>query len=707
TWNGSTWGAAENRSGNSYDASASGLVRLTWQYARPDGEGQFKVYDVDDYVQDGLRIFLDGIRNAGATADHDSTATKWVNLGTGADSTLNLGTDSSSWMDDGFSFAGRSSFTVPFGRDRAANSTMQLLATTIPSQQNIPSGSHQYILSGSYNNYAVSTYGNTLDFRTFLKDPKFSVPANDSVGYATMIVTNGEKKASIVFPGTTIPTSGNGYQSFDSLSSGTINNLTLGGWGGEKVQFTIGGVKFFRYYERVLTEAEVAHNRRVDNYRYFGILEPEATNVVVQSTYSYLQGNEKAGPYEVEGSYTFTAPETVTAPNGITYACAGYTVETQDGIGWAYSTSGMGNSYLYNTSAGTVRLTWKWKATSGIRTAADYGFDDLSPAGLALHYDGIFNQGVSAARSTTSTKWINLGSRPGMDLTRATSGSDTSKHGHWGDDGYVFTGNAQFGSPTGQRWATTFSAQALVDAKYADNTHVSGNYIAATTWSRFGMQIDGSRKVGRFNAQNDQDYAHRPNYSTATGIDYMTAIHDAATQTAVVFPGTKAPTGGKVTDGYMHFDTFSTVENNAFRLGGWGGGPGGSQNLVGTVKTFRYYDRVLTEEELVRNRNVDAARYFSALGVTNVVVAVEEGSDFRATPAPGAYFVEGSYEFSAAPGADTPTRYKLHDWDETLGKWVNPRTFEGATFNYNADEATAAKIKVTWCKTRAFMLIVR
>ncbi|MBR3085043.1 MAG: hypothetical protein IKH04_01430, partial [Kiritimatiellae bacterium] len=231
TWNGSAWGAAENRSGNSYDASASGLVRLTWQYARPEGEGQFKVYDVDDYVQDGLCIFLDGIRNAGATADHDSTATKWVNLGTGSDSTLVLGTDSSSWMDDGFFFAGRSSFMVPFGRDKAANSTMQLLATTIPSQQNIPSGSHQYILSGSYNNYAVSTYGNTIDFRSFLKDPNVSVPANDPVGYATMIVTNGEKNASIVFPGTTIPTSGNGYQSFDSLSSGTINNLTLGGWG--------------------------------------------------------------------------------------------------------------------------------------------------------------------------------------------------------------------------------------------------------------------------------------------------------------------------------------------------------------------------------------------------------------------------------------------------------------------------------------------
>ena len=32
---------------------------------------------------------------------------------------------------------------------------------------------------------------------------------------------------------------------------------------------------------------------------------------------------------------------------------------------------GTSNSYLYNTSAGTVRLTWKWKAASGLRTGMD------------------------------------------------------------------------------------------------------------------------------------------------------------------------------------------------------------------------------------------------------------------------------------------------------------------------------------------------
>ncbi|MBO6168283.1 MAG: hypothetical protein J6P13_08075 [Kiritimatiellae bacterium] len=714
TWNGSAWGAAENRSGNSYDASASGLVRLTWQYARPEGEGQFKVYDVDDYVQDGLCIFLDGIRNAGATAEHDSTATKWVNLGTGSDSTLNLGTDSSSWMDDGFFFAGRSSFTVPFGRDKAANSTMQLLATTIPSQQNIPSGSHQYILSGSYNNYAVSTYGNTIDFRSFLKDPNVSVPANDPVGYATMIVTNGEKKASIVFAGTTIPTSGKGYQSFDSLSSGTINNLTLGGWGGEKVQFTIGGVKFLRYYNRVLTEAEIAHNRRVDNYRYFGILEPEATNVVVQSTYSYLQGNEKAGPYEVDGSYTFTAPANATVKvNGkeIEYACDGYTVETQDGSGWKEIDSGADNSYLYKTSAGTVRLTWKWRPVSGIRTAADYSIDDLSPAGLALHYDGKLNQGVGAERSTTSTKWINLGSAgSSMNLSTQRKSGDTSA---WGDKGYEYAGNTYFQSEVNTYvWGGSYSAQILADAKYADNKHVSGNYLAASTWNRFGMQVYGDKNLARSNVQGIGNDAMRVTYPTEDGIDYMTVIADAAAKVDYAFSGTKIPTGGSAAAGYRPYTTQLAPYSNYFRLGGWGGGNNG-QGLTGTIFTFRYYDRVLTEEELIRNRNVDSVRYFGELGVTNVLVTTKyadvAGDEEVLTEAAGAYKVEGSHTFSATMVADengdlkAVAGYYLYKWDG--GSWKKQGFFTEDTYTYIEGESPAT-VKLEWSPPPPGLLII-
>ena len=728
TWNGFSWvsdGAGTHAGNSAAISDTTGKVRLTWQYSRPAGEGQLAHYDVSDYVKNGLVVHFDGIRNQGVSSPHSNDATTWINLGSGGsanNATNTLGTSGGYWTDDGYRFGGYGTkFVVETAHTWHTDHTVQTLVDAAYAD-NKASSDGNYVFSSSWNKGALIVRGGdstkTVWFHTQgLAHKAMPCVANQDLErftYATAI-HNGTAGTACVFTGTEPPTSGEitaGFLSYESSMAEYTSKTAIGGWGGNVAQYLVGKVKNFRYYSRVLTNDELAQNRKVDEYRFFG--RYVVTNVLVQSTYSYLDGYEKSGPYEVEGSYTFTAPATVTAPNGITYACDGYTVETQDGIGWAYLTSGTGNSYLYNTSAGTVRLTWKWKATSGIRTAADYSIDDLSPAGLALHYDGLLNQGVGVARSTTSTKWINLGSRPGMDLTRATSGTDTSKHGYWGDEGYVFTGKAQFNSAGDQQWATTFSAQALVDASYADNTHVSGNYIAATTWSRFGMQIDGSRKVGRFNAQNDQDYAHRPNYATATGIDYMTAIHDAATQTAVVFPGTKAPTGGSVTDGYMHFDTFDTVENNAFRLGGWGGGPGGSQNLVGTVKTFRYYDRVLTEEELVRNRNVDAVRYFGELAVTNVLVTtkyadVEGGEEEELTEAAGAYKVEGSWKFTATRVKDVKGNLKnvagYYTEEFVNGAWTNKAWHEDDSYTYQ-EGVDAATVRLTWSGPRPGMIIV-
>jgi len=66
-------------------------------------------YDVDAYVQDGLVLHLDGIRNAGANAPHDANAEKWVDLSsTGNSATLKsngvttYGT--SGWTDNGYMF---------------------------------------------------------------------------------------------------------------------------------------------------------------------------------------------------------------------------------------------------------------------------------------------------------------------------------------------------------------------------------------------------------------------------------------------------------------------------------------------------------------------------------------------------------------------------------------------------------------------------
>ena len=137
-------------------------------------------------------------------------------------------------------------------------------------------------------------------------------------------------------------------------------------------------------------------------------------------------------------------------------------------------------------------------------------------------------------------------------------------------------------------------------------------------------------------------------------------------------------------------------------LGGWGGGI--ENYLVGTVKDYRYYDRILTREELVRNRNVDGVRYFGALAVTNVVVEMEAGSGIvPAEPADEAYFVEGSHTFTATGPAGLGYRILVPDEN---GDWQTLGRFDGGAYAYTSGDSPSL-MKLEWRVTKPFVIMVR
>jgi hypothetical protein len=192
---------------------------------------------------------------------------------------------------------------------------------------------------------------------------------------------------------------------------------------------------------------------------------------------------------------------------------------------------------------------------------------------------------------------------------------------------------------------------------------------------------------------------------------YATALMDYDNKKAMMFPGTTIPTE-YVKDGtygaqrlYHEFTSVTSVNTTGYGLGNRNNN--GTEGLVGTIKNFRYYDRVLTEEEIVRNRNVDAARYFGALGVTNLVVEVAEGDAFDCDPAPGAYFVEGSWTFTAnrAPGGPMPVSCRVQDWDPVNERWTNSRSVEALSYTYDA--SCGVKQRIIWRSLQPLLFIVR
>ncbi len=723
TWNGSAWVAdgEGTHSGNAVALSdTTAKVRVTWQYSRPAGEGQLAHYDVNDYVTDGLLLFYDGILNQGVNNPHSYDATTWVNLGNGSgdsqDWTLEIKHKVTSgaigyWADDGYEFKGFSdfqktgnSFTIP-----VTHTIQTLIDASIDEQYWTSAQAYVYATAWDKSSFALRTKDDNPKANSFYwvtqSDGSRTYMLNSSgrYDYATAI-QDGDAKTAAFFAGVTPPASGglaNGFKQYDSaLNSASVANIFLGGYNSNSHMFT-GKFKFFRYYpDKALSPAEVLQNRKVDEYRYFG--RYVVTNVLVQSTYAYLDGYEKSGPYEVVDSYTFTAPETVTAPNGITYACDGYTVETWSGTDWAGATRHSGNTYAYATTAGKVRLTWHWKATYGCRSAADYTIDDLAP-GAVMHFDGIYNAGIGT-HSDTATKWVNLGTAgSNLDASLAGSADDSA----WTGYGYNFKGKRKFMTPNDAskylHVASTYTLQSLVDAPYEDNTHVDGNYILATGWNTGSIQIRGDQKTTWFLTQQ-ADYGNRPRYTElGDAYSYATVILDDTAKTAVVFPGTKAPTSGTVTTGYKQFSSMRDSFDWYVHIGGANVGNG--QFLRGMLKSIRYYDRVLTEEELVRNRNVDSVRYFGELTVTNVLVAVEDGAVGITPVENGAYFVEGQYTFTVT-NAPAGIGYKLSASDGN-GGWQTLSSFaEGDSYTYT-DGTSPACVKLEWRLQKPFTLIIR
>ena len=772
TWDSATgtWGEPVDYQGASYSATDSGKVRLTWKWHATTGlltRWNDAAHDIGDYVQDGLVLHFDGIRNVGADAPHDDAAVVWKNIAPGggydllayhytgsgraygfADADTN-----SYWTADGFHFSGAhpvcdfffhaGTITVP------ATYTMQILvdANTIDQKNG---GTVTYPVC--FNPWNLSTVGirrkeddanNTHSFYlaadVMLGDIGSQRPRDSNLfclDYGTAILDvieteNGEVGGATFFTGTTIeskdklyrPTmwAANGWQTGvvakATSSSGFAFGGMVGGQSGNGAQAFNGKIKSFRLYDRPLTEAQLSQNRIVDEARFFG--GPSVTNVEVATTFSFLQGAEDAGAYGVRGAYTFTCPETSATVRGVEYALDGYTIETLDATyGWnsATATAYTGNSYTYTEgeSPEKVRLTWRWKPVRGIRTASDYTVEDCVANGLDLHYDGICNVGKDSPHDGLTRVWRNL----------ARSGDHDLKYGagtiSWNSDGHAFNGSTYFTAPVFTfPFRDTF--QSLLDADPTSQPasdgiaywfFPSGNIVANNdAWQRVGaLSVRTSWKGVEYAGHGHQADKRPHNLYDAAGKRYasdvpVTWVNAAKDETRIfVTPAATNVYGTTQNSGAMQYTAVANAGPSAVPF--YIGGPSSGQRLRGTVKNFRHYDRVLTDAEFQRNRQVDSARFFGVLATTNLVV---EADGFEASPAAGEYFVEGSYDFSVAAveGGATPTGYKLQDWDEANAVWTNTRYFEGTSCTFAVADATAAKTKLSWCETKPFMLIVR
>ena len=709
-------------------------------------------YTTADYVQDGLLLQYDGIRNVGADMPHSSNTTAWKNLAPagGWDMLFHAKsgvTKPGEWRADGYRFEQQSWFTPGTAFTLPANQTVQIAVEANGLDQEDYLNEKSARVNEPYLWYNTGTFnkGGSISLRRDNRDtgnewfdwsthgysdstatgnavsrPAPCQPNGTPLRYVTTILADNYTAA---FIGTSIPTTTSetrfltsavrmALASTPQVQTASGNGFYIGGLADNTLRKFRGTIHNFRFYNRVLTNEELAHNRVVDDYRFHGAIP--VTNVIVATSHSFFAGNEANGNYEISGAYTFSAPtETQTDAHGIKYTLDGYTLETwnSETLGWSTPVANTGSSYTYTVGASPakVRLTWRWKATEGLRTAADYGPEDVVPNGLVLHYDGIKNIGVESDDVTNPTSawakaWANLADPGAYTLLRQDK---TTRKGCWTDCGYAFTNTT--GSVGGYfqyagnfTFNPSYSLQVLVDAKVEDQYNsLCGYLMYCDPWKAASMAIRTSSDYNYamyYVADDAYGADARPKIANASKTySYATAIINGKTST--FFEGTEAPTSGKAIDGYYSNSTTAASATNVTAISIGGGS--GSQDFTGIVKSIRYYDRVLTKAELLRNREVDNARYFGELAVTNVVVGTE------------AYKVEGSWTFEAPKTVTvddvekTVTGYRLYEL--VNGDWKKMGSFQSVTnFVYSeTNQVFVGKtIKLEWAPQPPGMMII-
>ena len=699
-WGNGTWGALASLPGVfAVTVSESEKVRITWQWEATNAT-------LGGYVKNGLVVWLDGIWNTGLGKPHNSYAAEWANLadpGNPAEITANTG---SGWRNDGYYFC-YTNTTASFARLAKAAPGMTR-ATFEMAFQGLLADQSSYAW-GSYfvgveANYGICGFdasgkiclnkigGSEGDYRVnFLwnwKQVSFTLGESGDggiKGYDEGIQMDSRSRSIKVIPAA---------------------RWYVGNYSSAPKYQAVGTMKAVRIYNRALSADEVAQNAVADEARFFSC----SNGVEVVANVRGFAGREPAGFYTPNG-WTFSAGVATQTVNGISYASAGYVVEAYDAATETWNVSETSDSATTWTTPARPfanrRLTWKWEPVSGIRRAADYDLDDYVQGGLVAWLDGIKNAGADLPHDGAATTWVDLSVRKsGVQLT-------TNDLSHWTNDGYYFC----LGSTnTNYKRSYAYLRQMLslgkvgtiefasdVDLRERNPMGVDnyvGRFVSYVTGETSGAFSDSS-------IRNQGDTQLEWNADNWSGTTWQNRVKTTPTwdgKHAAFVMSMDSYTSFKAGVRDQSKERLSVVEMPKlyWMLGNKFNESQIANQLTGTMKALRLYDRPLADAEIAQNYKVDVARFDGELVTTNVLVAA---SDYNGALDADAYEVYGSHTFAGAVGPEgEPNRVRV--WTLQNGSWGQPETIDGTSYTY-VPGVSPATVKIEFGRTNPFVMVFR
>ena len=648
----------------------------------------------NEYVTDGLAARWDAIDNAG-TGVHDPSAAVWKDLAGSND--LVLTNDCSVWTNGNAFYMN----TLIDGKCPAYGSSAATSYKTIEIvYKKATSKGRILFCGGDMTRYVVFDYTDTdspwvnakvyfdgakATQHTVVSDtgPTSLVALYDDSDAVVDIFRDGAENNAGAKNANTWSVDGNSAQVRLGCRSRTTPN-TGNGWEGE--------VYTIRLYDRQLAASEIARNYALDTVRFFGATL--STNVIVATSVAGLEGGEECGMYAItDVGHTFTAPSQRTK-DGIVYTCTGYTLERWKGSGWSAPVKYATTSYEASDASAKVRLTWQWQYGHAVVpddlvpfTAADY-----EQSGLVAHWDAIDNAGTGV-HDPGATKWKNLVDENDMTIA-PNRGSEWRR------------GCAFHMDTVAEGLASAYSAGAVYGVKTIEIACTQekrrGRFLLyGGDRSRFVMFAYATNSVAlaapeamiQFDGSNNVTNSPTK-YAVVRSGEPMTlvATYDGANAVSGIYCDGAEKVDGTVASTWNASQTIVMLGSRSTSE------PQANVGWAGEVYAIRLYNRALTAEEIARNHEIDEARFFGRLQVTNVVVASSVRGVSGREPEGEYMLPAGGHTFNAPAsvtiGEDTYscTGYTLETWDGA--DWGEPAVHAGELSAALTD--TTEKVRLTW-----------
>ena len=714
TWDGSAWGTpASSASLSCALTDTTAKHRLTWQWTHTAGPGYDAAFN--DYVTDGLVLHLDGIRNAGAQAAHDSGALQWADLANPGDNArLVISSAGCGWTSDGYRFDGKSVASY------AVMNTTRALGNTFTAQAVVDFDCNA---SPRINTAWPAILGATAP----AGDPFAMYFNQNNVGDTrvcfkvanTHFIADGVKPwGGEYMTGMSDGTTGALFQTATPASTvafdksvGTQTFTFCGGNGSDSGYNSrrFNGIgKAARIYNRALTNDELARNRAADEVRFFGRAPAATGELIVRSDIEGLSGNQPNGAYRPTAGYQFTA-QTEAVLDGVPYELKGYTLETWDGSAWSAADVHDGVfAVAPDVTTASKRLTWNWVVKSRLTKIPEYDVGNYVQDGLYLFFDGIRNAGKTAAHDDNATTWVNLGTGGASLNATFDYGGNASAGDGWEADGYNFKYGGKFAK---------LAANPAIDWKVTIQVVCEAETGTAPYPTMFGSTNDflnvyssanATLLVGKiFNNRSEVKDSSGKVTTAAGGRHQMSGTWEKKYANLDWHAGKYQVFQSAVPDPAKWFGrwryNWSTFKNQPFYIGGVYFADSSDntdlRRFTGKIQAIRVYNRSLSDEELEHNRMVDEARFKDNPPSSNVTIATKYGDGTGETLAEGVgnYKVEGSYTFSATTVKDSSgdlqpvAGYVLETWND--GDWSGKQWNKGRTFEYTE---AMGKVRVKW-----------